>query len=150
MVLRFDPFRDLDRITEQMLGAARAPRSMPMDVYREADHVVVHFDLPGVDPGSVDLTAEDNVLTLRAERTARSPEGAQYIVSERATGSFSRQLVLGEGLDLDRVEASYDSGVLTLTIPVAERAKARKIEVSQSGEGRRVITGAVESERGSQ
>jgi HSP20 family protein len=148
MVLRFDPFRDLDRLTEQMLGASRVPRSMPMDVYREGDHVVVHFDLPGVDPGSVDLTAEDNVLTLRAERSPRSSEDAQYIVSERPTGSFSRQLVLGEGLDLDRVEATYDSGVLTLNIPVAERAKARKIEVGQTGETRKLITGAVEGDSG--
>ena len=146
MLLRSDPFRDLDRLTEQMLGASRAPRMMPMDAYREGDHVTLHFDLPGVDPSSIDLTVEDNVLTVSAERRGGAPDDVQYLVSERPTGSFSRQLVLGEGLDTDQVSASYDAGVLTVTLPVAEKAKARRIQVGQGGsDGPRVIEGHVEA-----
>jgi HSP20 family protein len=147
MLLRSDPFRDFDRLTEQLLGNTRTPRMMPMDAYREADHVVLHLDLPGVDPGSVDLTVDDNVLSVRAERTAPAPEGAQYLLAERPTGEFSRQVVLGEGLDLEKVDATYEAGVLTLTIPVAERAKPRKIQVGSGETGRKVISGAVQGER---
>lgn len=141
MLLRFDPFRDFDRLTEQVLGAAAAPRSMPMDVYRSGDHYVLHFDLPGVDPGSVDLSVHDNVLTIKAARPARSTDGVEFLVAERPTGEFTRQLVLGNGLDLAGVSATYDAGVLTLTIPVAESAKPRKIEISSAGSGPKVIEG---------
>ena len=132
MVMRFDPFRELDRLTEQVAGTSRSP-SMPMDAYRTGDRFVVHFDLPGVDAGDIDLTVEKNVVTVRAERTP-SPEGVEEVlVAERPQGVFSRQLFLGEMLDPGRVEANYAQGVLTLTIPVAEQAKPRRVEVSGSG-----------------
>lgn len=135
-VLRFDPFRDLDRLTEQMLGvpagSARAPRFMPMDLYRSGDHYVLHADLPGVDPGSVDLSFDNGVLTIRAERSSRAEESADWVASERFTGSYMRQLSLGDGIDADRIEATYNNGVLAVTIPVAEKAKVRRIEVSHS------------------
>jgi HSP20 family protein len=141
MLLRFDPFRDFDRLTEQLLGDGRTARPMPMDVYRSGDHYVLHFDVPGIDPGSVDLSVEDNVLTVRAVRPARSAEGVEFVVAERPTGEFSRQLVLGNGLDLGGIAATYDAGVLTVTIPVAETAKPRKIAVTASGGGPKVIEG---------
>jgi HSP20 family protein len=141
MLLRFDPFRDLDRLADQMLSTARMPRMMPMDAYRSGDQFVLHFDLPGIDPDSVDLTVENNTLSVRAERSNRTiPEDAQWLVSERPTGSFNRQLVLGDGLDTDDIRATYHDGVLTVTIPVAEQAKPRRIEVARSEEPR-VIEG---------
>lgn len=143
MLLRFDPFRDIDRLADQMLAGTRVPRMMPMDAYRSGDHYVLHLDLPGVDPASVDLTVEDSTLTIKAERPARSEEGVQYLVSERPTGSFSRQLVLGEGLDTSQITATYDGGVLTVAIPVAEQAKPRKIEVTKPDTEHRVIEGSV-------
>jgi HSP20 family protein len=141
MLLRFDPFRDFDLLTEQLLGDGRTARPMPMDVYRSGDHYVLHFDVPGIDPGSVDLSVEDNVLTVKAVRPARSAEGVEFLVAERPTGEFSRQLVLGNGLDLGGIAATYDAGVLTVTIPVAETAKPRKIAVTASGGGPKVIEG---------
>ncbi len=132
MLMRFDPFRDIDRLTQQLAGERRAS-AMPMDAYREDEHFVVQFDLPGVDPESIDLTVEKNALTVRAERSWQAGNGVEVLVAERPQGSFSRQLFLGEGLDADRIEARYDQGVLTVTIPVAERAKARKIEVGTNG-----------------
>ena len=130
-MMRFDPFRDLDRLADQLTSGMRTPRTAPMDVYRLGDHYVVHLDLPGVDPGSVDLSVEDNALTVRAHRTTRPQgEGMQVVVAERPSGEFVRQLFLGEGLDTQRIEATYDQGVLTLNIPVAERAKPRKIDVA--------------------
>ena len=144
MLLRFDPFRDFDRLTEQLLGDARTARPMPMDVYRSGDHYVLHFDVPGIDQSSVDLSVEDNVLTVRATRPARTAEGVEFLVAERPTGEFSRQLVLGNGLDLGGIAATYDVGVLTVTIPVAETAKPRKIQVSSGGSGPKVIEGEQE------
>lgn len=133
-MLRFDPFRELDRMTEQLLGvpsgSARAPRFMPMDLYRSGDHYVLHADLPGVDPGSIDVNVENGTLTIKAERSGRTEESVQWIASERFTGTFLRQLSLAEGIDADRISATYTNGVLTVTIPVAEQAKARKIEVT--------------------
>jgi HSP20 family protein len=138
-VLRFDPFRDLDRLTEQMLGApagsARAPRFMPMDLYRTGDHYVLHADLPGVDPGSVDVSVDNGTLTIRAERSARSDDSVQWIASERFTGSYLRQLSLGDGVDANGISATYENGVLTVTIPLAEVAKPRRIEVQASTAG---------------
>jgi HSP20 family protein len=131
MLMRFDPFRELDRMFEPSFpGAVAGQSAMPMDAYRHGDTFVVHFDLPGVDPGSIDLSMDRNVLTLTAERHWEPVEGDQVLVSERRQGRFSRQLFLGDGLDGDQVHASYDNGVLTVTIPVAERAKPRRIEVS--------------------
>ena len=141
MLLRFDPLRDFDRLTQQMLSDRRLAGAMPMDVYRSGDHYVLHFDVPGIDPGSVDLSVEDNVLTVRATRPARTADGVEFVVAERPTGEFSRQLVLGNGLDLAGIAATYDAGVLTVTIPVAETAKPRKIEVTSSGSGPKVIEG---------
>ena len=133
-MLRFDPFRDLDRITEQLLGvqsgSARAPRFMPMDLYRSGDHYVLHADLPGIDPGSVDVSVENNVLTIAAERSERTEEGVQWIASERFAGRYLRQLSLGDGIDSEKIAATYANGVLTVTLPVAERAKPRKVSIA--------------------
>jgi HSP20 family protein len=133
-VLRFDPFRDLDRMTEQLLGASggatRVPRFMPMDLYRSGDHYVLHADLPGIDPGSVDVHVDNGTLTIRAERSGRTEQDVQWLSNERFVGTFQRQLSLGEGIDTEAISATYDNGVLSVTIPVAERAKPRRIEVS--------------------
>jgi len=129
--MRFDPFRELDRLTEQVAGGARSP-SMPMDAYRTGDQFVVHFDLPGVEADHIDLTVEKNVVTVRAERKAPSEGVEEVLVAERPQGVFTRQLFLGEMLDPGRVAADYAQGVLTLTIPVAERAKPRRVQVSGS------------------
>lgn len=140
MLMRTDPFRELDRFAQQVLGTRTRPAVMPMDAYREGDQFLVHFDLPGVDPSTIDLTVEKNVLTVSAERQWLAGETQEVVVSERPQGTFSRQLFLGEGLDTDRVGASYLNGVLTVTIPVAERAKPRKVEVEvASGDGARPI-----------
>ncbi len=130
MLMRFDPFRELDRLTQ---GFGSRPAVMPMDAYRHGDRFLVHFDLPGVDASSIDLTVEKNVLTVSAERSWGREDGAEVVVSERPQGRFSRQLFLGEGLDAEHIEANYENGVLTLTIPVAERAKPRKVEISSGG-----------------
>jgi HSP20 family protein len=138
MLLRTtDPFRELDRLTGQLLGTTNRPAVMPMDAWREGDVFQIEFDLPGVSKESIDLDVERNVLTVRAERLGRNGDW-EMLASERPRGMFSRQLVLGDNLDLDRIEASYDGGVLRLTIPVAERAKPRKIEIS-AGEERTAI-----------
>ena len=141
MLLRTtDPFRELDRLTQQMFGTTNRPAVMPMDAWREGDRFVIEFDLPGVARESIDLDVERNVLTVRAERVARNGDW-EMLASERQRGVFSRQLVLGDNLDLDRIEASYDSGVLRLLVPVAERAKPRKIEVGGS-EGDSELSGS--------
>jgi HSP20 family protein len=132
MLLRTaDPFRDLDRLTQQLLGTTSRPAVMPMDAWREGDTFVIEFDLPGVVAESIDLDVERNVLTVRAERVARNGDW-EMLASERPRGAFSRQLVLGDNLDLDRIEASYDAGVLRLVVPVSEKAKPRKIEIGTS------------------
>ena len=126
-----DPFRDFDRLAQQLLGTTNRPAVMPMDAWREGDRFVIEFDLPGVARDSIDLDVERNVLTVRAERVARNGDW-EMLASERPRGVFSRQLVLGDNLDLEHIEAAYESGVLRLTVPVAERAKPRKIEISSS------------------
>lgn len=132
MLLRqTDPFRDFDRLTQQLLGGPNRPSVMPMDAWRDGDRFLIEFDLPGVAPESIDLDVERNVLTVSAERAGRNDD-AEMLASERPRGAFSRQLVLGDNLDLDRIEASYDAGVLRLVVPVAERAKPRKIEITSS------------------
>ena len=130
MLMRSDPFRDLDRLTQQVLGTRTRPAAMPMDAYREGDQFIINFDLPGVDVSSVDLTVEKNVLTVSAERQWQPRESQQVVAAERPQGNFSRQLFLGESLDPDRVEARYENGVLTVVIPVAEQAKPRKVEIA--------------------
>jgi HSP20 family protein len=146
--LRFDPFRDFDRLAAEVFGAARTPSLMPMDCLRAGDQFVVRFDLPGIDTDSLDVSAENQTLTVRAERTRRDPDGAAYLVSERPSGTYSRQLVLGDGLAVEDIKAEYRDGVLTLTIPVAEQAKPRKIEIHRgenaavgSHEGHKMISG---------
>lgn len=137
-VLRFDPFRELDRMTEQMLGVpagtARTPRFMPMDLYRSGDHYVLHADLPGVDPGSVDVSIDNGTLTIRAQRSARTEDGVEWLASERFTGSYLRQLSLGDGIDADAIRATYENGVLTVTLPLAARAKPRRIDIAVGGD----------------
>ena len=134
-----DPFRDFDRLTQQLLGTTNRPVVMPMDAWREGDRFVIEFDLPGVSPETVDLDVERNVLTVSAERVSRNGDW-EMLASERPRGRFSRQLVLGDNLDLDRIEAGYDNGVLRLVVPVAEKAKPRKIEVTGSTtQGRQAI-----------
>ena len=138
MLMRTDPFRDFDRLTQQLLGTAARPAAMPLDAYRDGDRYVVAFDLPGVDPDSIDLQVEHSALTVRAERPAPVTENREYVAAERPSGTFTRQLFLGETLDTDNIEASYDAGVLTVTIPVAERAKPRRVSIA-SGGGRKSI-----------
>lgn len=130
MLMRTDPFRDFDRLTEAALGTRARPAVMPMDAYRQDGTFVVHLDLPGVSADSIDLTVEQNVLTIHAERKPPVDEGAERVVDERTYGVFSRQLFLGDTLDADHLTADYVAGVLTLSIPIAERAKPRKVEVS--------------------
>ena len=141
MLMRTDPFRDLDRFAQQMLGTngtLARPSVMPMDAWRDGETFHVEFDLPGVDPASIDLDVERNVVTVRAERPNRASD-AELIAAERPRGVFSRQLVLGDNLDTEDIEASYDTGVLTLAIPVAERAKPRKIAISTKDEQTQAI-----------
>ncbi len=139
MLLRTtDPFRDFDRLTKQIFGTTNRPAVMPMDAWREGDSFVIEFDLPGVAPESIDLDVERNVLTVRAERVAKNGDW-EMLASERPRGVFSRQLVLGDNLDLEKIEAGYDGGVLRLKVPVAEKAKPRKIEVQTQGSDRQAI-----------
>jgi HSP20 family protein len=133
MLMRTDPFRELDRFAQQVFGTTGTwsrPTAMPMDAYRAGDEFVVAFDLPGVDPDAVELVVERNVLTVKAERRPTTPSDVEMQVSERPLGVFSRQLFLGDTLDSSRIDASYESGVLTLRIPVLEAAKPRKISIS--------------------
>ncbi|MEU9327900.1 Hsp20/alpha crystallin family protein [Streptomyces canus] len=141
MLMRTDPFREFDRLAQQVFGSTARPAAMAMDAYRSGDDFVVHFDLPGVDPETIELDVERNVLNVRAERRIPAPEGAEMIVAERPTGSFTRQLFLGDTLDTERIDASYDAGVLTLRIPVAEQAKPRRIQITGGDSGRRQISG---------
>ncbi|SDS28045.1 HSP20 family protein [Friedmanniella luteola] len=139
MLMRTDPFRDLDRLTQQVFGTAARPAMMSMDAWREGDTFTVEFDLPGIDPSSIDLDVERNVLTVRADRPAR--EGiAELVAAERPRGVFSRQLILGDNLDTERISAAYHAGVLRLDIPVAEKAKPRKISV-QASEDSQIVEG---------
>lgn len=142
MLMRFDPFRELDRLTSEYLGGEphRTPTAMAMDARRSGDRFIVDFDLPGVDPASIDVTVERNALTVKAERSLSRNEGDEIVIAERPQGSFTRQLFLGDSLDVNRLEATYEDGVLHLVIPVAETAKPRRIEVSKGGsEHKRVI-----------
>jgi len=138
MLMRTDPFRELDRLTQQMFGTNGTwsrPTAMPMDAYRDGDQFVVAFDLPGVDPDGIELDVERNVLTVKAERRPLgASEQVEMQVAERPLGVFSRQLFLGDTLDTDRIAATYDGGVLTLRIPIAEKAKPRKITISAGSE----------------
>jgi HSP20 family protein len=133
MLMRSDPFRDLDRLTQQVLGTTARPAIMPMDAWRDGDKFVVEFDLPGVEEESLNLDVERNVLTVHAQRPDLDPQ-REMVSAERPRGVFSRQLFLGESLDTEAIEASYQGGVLRLVIPVAEKAKPRRIQITSDNE----------------
>jgi HSP20 family protein len=138
MLMRTDPFRELDRLTQQVFGNQARPVAMPMDAWREGEEFVVELDLPGVDPSTIDLDVERNVLTVAAERKSRIEDGKEVVAAERPSGAFSRQLILGDTLDTDKVTANYEAGVLALRIPIREQAKPRKIEIN-SGDTKQMI-----------
>ncbi len=138
MLMRTDPFRDLDRLTEAFFGTNGRPAVMPMDAYRTGDTFIVELDLPGVDADSIDLTVERNVLNVHAERKPQRLDDVEALISERTYRVFSRQLFLGDTLDVDKLTADYDSGVLTIKLPVAEQAKPRKVEVGGGAERKEI------------
>ena len=140
MLMRFDPFRELDQVAQQVLRQTPRPGA-PMDAYRHGDQFVVQFDLPGVDPSSIDLTVEKNVLNVTATRRRSFAEGDEVLVAERPQGEFRRQLFLGEQLDTEHIGASYDNGVLTLTLSVAPQAKPRKVQIS-TGSSHKELSGS--------
>jgi HSP20 family protein len=129
MAVSFDPFTEFDRLTGSLLGAHQGPKFMPVDLYRDGDQYVLNADLPGVDPGSVDIDVDGQLLTIRAQRTADIQGGVKWLAQERPHGSYLRQFSVGEGIDSERITAQYDNGVLSVLLPVSERAKPRKIEV---------------------
>ena len=139
MLMRTDPFRELDRFASQVFGTPARPAAMPIDAFRSGDTFIVEFDMPGVSAESIDLTIERNVLTVHAKRERHSAEAAELIVAERPFGTFSRQLFLGESLDTEHITAKYADGVLRLEIPVAEQAKPRKVAI-QASESQHAIT----------
>jgi HSP20 family protein len=141
MLMRTDPFRELDRLTNQLMGTMARPVAMPIDAYRKDDVFYVHFDLPGVRADDIDLTVERNVLTVHAERRGPTAdtEGVELLAAERPQGTFTRQLFLGETLDSEQLQADYDAGVLTVRLPVADAAKPRKVSISANGDGAREI-----------
>lgn len=147
-MLRFDPFSDMDAWARGMLtgsaaGTARTPKFMPLDLYKVDDHYMLVADLPGADPGSIDVSVDNGVLTLSAQRSAPSDEGVQWLASERFSGTYRRQVTLGDSIDSAGISARYDNGVLTVTIPVAEKAKPRRIEVESITRQQEIETGTV-------
>lgn len=148
-MLRFDPFSDIDSVARTLLssqtGSTRTPRFMPMDLCKIEDHYVLTADLPGVDPGSVDVDVDNGTLTISAHRTARSEDAVQWLTNERFFGTYRRQLSLGEGVDPAGIAASYENGVLTVTIPVAEKAKARKVAIAHGGGQKSIPTTTVDA-----
>lgn len=140
MAMLFDPFRELDRVASSLLDSRQGPRFMPIDLHKDGDLYILNADLPGIDPGSVDVDVDGQVLTIRAERTARSAD-VSWLAHERPSGSFLRQLNLGDGIDIEHISASYDNGVLSVMIPVSERAKPRKVAVQRgASESRAEVT----------
>lgn len=133
-LMRFDPFREWDRFTDQVFGSTRATRMMPMEAYRRGDGFVVSLDLPGVNPDDVEVTIDRNVVNIKAHRESPRAEGDEVLIDERPQGKFTRQLFLGDNLDTTQMTANFDRGVLTLTIPVAEKSKARRVEIGSSGQ----------------
>ncbi|WP_461170313.1 Hsp20/alpha crystallin family protein [Arthrobacter sp. Z1-15] len=146
MAMKFDPFRELDRMAGALLDPRQRLRLMPIDLYREGDHYILNADLPGIDPGSVDVDVDGQLLTIRAERTIQASDGVTWLTRERESGSFLRQLNLGQGIDIEGISAKYENGVLSVLIPVSERAKPRKIEVSSSYKDSNTISGQSSSE----
>jgi HSP20 family protein len=137
MLMRTDPFRDIDRLFEQLVGTPSRPAVMHLDAERDGDWFNVYVDLPGVDPDSIDVTVERNVLEIKAQRQRPLKDGVETVISERPMGVFSRQLFLGDTLDTDDLQASYDAGVLTVRIPVSDHAKPRKISIGSGTSGSR-------------
>ncbi|QTI71923.1 Hsp20/alpha crystallin family protein [Gordonia sp. L191] len=145
-MLRFDPFSDVDALarglmTGSMAGSQRAPRFMPLDLYKVGDHYMLIADMPGADPGSIDVNVDNGVLTLSAQRSAPSDDGVQWLASERFSGSYRRQITLGDGIDPARISATYDNGVLHVSIPLAEEAKPRKIAVETKSDPHAIAAG---------
>ena len=140
MAMYWDPFRELDRLAASMLDSRQGPRVMPIDLHRDGDHYVLSADLPGVDPGSVDVDIDGQLLTIRAERTLRSEEDTQWIIRERPSGSFLRQITMGDGVDMNAISAHYENGVLSVVIPVSEQAKPRKIQVLSAPHAEKQVT----------
>jgi HSP20 family protein len=138
MLMRTDPFRDLDRLTQQLFGTPARPAAMPIDAFRQGDEFVVLFDLPGVNPSSINLTVERNVLTVHAERTRPNAE-LELLVGERPQGTFSRQLFLADALDTERLKADYTDGVLQVRVPVKEQAKPRRVDIAVGQQGQTSI-----------
>lgn len=134
MLVRTDPFRELDRVAQQVFGTTSRPAAMPMDAWREGDKFVIEFDLPAIEPDSIDLDVERNVLTVHAKREPTQPADVELLAAERPYGVFSRQLMLGDALDTERITAAYSAGVLRITVPIAERAKPRKIAVERDAQ----------------
>ena len=141
MSIDYDPFHRWDELRDRLLSAARTPLGFPMDAYRLGDEFVVHLDLPGVDPETIDVAVENQVLTVGAERRLEPHESAEFLVSERPHGRFNRQLRLGSTIDTENIAASYEDGVLTLTLPVSERAKPRQIQVARGGGQGQIVEG---------
>lgn len=146
MAMKFDPFRELDRMAGALLDPRQRLRLMPIDLYREGDHYILNADLPGIDPGSVDVDVDGQLLTIRAERTIQASDGVTWLTRERESGTFLRQLNLGQGIDIEGISATYENGVLSVLIPVSERSKPRKIEVSSSYKDSNTISGQSSSE----
>ena len=134
MAMSFDPFSQLDRIAQSVFDTSRQPRVMPVDLFREGDRYILNADLPGADPASVDVDVDGHLLTIRAVRSGAEREGARWLAQERPSGAYMRQFTIGDDVDPDGITATYDNGVLSVIIPVAERAKPRKISVESSGE----------------
>ena len=149
MLLRFDPFRDFDQMLDEMRELrARVPtrsRSIPVDAYRHGDTFRLHFDVPGVDPETIALTVENDVLTVQAERAWKESEDDEVVIRERPQGVFRRELFLSESLDREHIEACYDNGVLTVTMPLVQQAKPKKIEITTGGEPKVIEATAAET-----
>lgn len=133
-LMRFDPFREIDRIAEQVMTGSRVPRTMPMEAFRRGDEFFVYIDIPGINEDDVELTVERNVVSIRALRVSPRQEGDEVLVDERPHGTFTRQLFLGDNLDAGKLSADYNRGVLVMTIPIAEASKPRRITLTQQGD----------------
>ena len=141
MAMSFDPFSQLDRIAQSVFDTSHQPRVMPVDLFREGDRYLLNADLPGVDPGSIDVDVDGHLLTIRAQRSAASRENSRWLLQERPFGAYLRQFTIGEDVEADGISASYDNGVLSVVIPIAERAKPRKITVESAADsGRRAVS----------
>lgn len=141
MSMSFDPFSQLDRIAQSVFDTSRQPRLMPVDLFREGDRYVLNADLPGVDPGSVDVDVDGHLLTIRAERTESNRDNSRWLAQERPFGSYVRRFTIGDDVDAQSISATYDNGVLSVMIPIAERAKPRKVQIESVGsQGTKAVT----------